>query len=177
MCSGSDAVKTVISPITAVPTILGSLFKPPQMPDVVRTDPVADQAKTETDAAQAAQNASLQQKRSARRNSLLSAAGAVGDTSAPAPRRRPCTANRTSGADHVRRNRRQSRSNKVIVGSGGDAPVVGQPDTAKTQIGDSGAAAVVGQKRKPRSLLSGTALGDSSAAPVAAVTAKPTLGG
>jgi hypothetical protein len=29
------------------------------MPDVVRTDPVADQKKTETDAAQAAQNARL----------------------------------------------------------------------------------------------------------------------
>jgi hypothetical protein len=57
------------------------------------------------------------------------------------------------------------------------SPVVGQPDTAKTQIGDSGAQAVaVAQRRKPRSLLSGTALGDVSAAAVAGAGAKPTLG-
>jgi hypothetical protein len=68
--------------------------------------------------------------------------------------------------------------NKVTGGggSGGQAPVVGQPETAKTQIGDTGAPVAVG-KRKPRSLLSGTALGDTSTAQVAPVTAKPTLGG
>lgn len=52
---------------------------------------------------------------------------------------------------------------------------IGQPDTAKTQIGDTGAAGA--QRRKPRSLLSGAAIGDTSAAPIAVAGAKPTQGG
>jgi hypothetical protein len=81
MCSGSDIATAAISPIAAVPALGKALFTPPKMPDVVRTDPVADQKKTETDAAQGAQNARLLQRRAGKRNSLLSNAGAAGDTS------------------------------------------------------------------------------------------------
>lgn len=54
-------------------------------------------------------------------------------------------------------------------------PVVGQPDSAQTQIGATGVAAAL--RRKPRSLLSAAgALGDTSAAQTGTTYAKPTLG-
>jgi len=58
------------------------------------------------------------------------------------------------------------------------AVVVGQPETAKTQIGDSGAAAATATaKKKANSLLSAAgAAGDLGGASVAGATAKPTLG-
>lgn len=52
---------------------------------------------------------------------------------------------------------------------------IGQPDTAKTQIGDT-AAPMVAQKKKPRSLLSGAATGDTTSAAVTAAGAKAVLG-
>lgn len=55
-------------------------------------------------------------------------------------------------------------------------PVVGQPDSAQTQIGSAGVAAAL--RRKPRSLLSAAgALGDTSTASTGTTYAKPTLGG
>jgi hypothetical protein len=79
MCSGNDALNFVMPGVGLATSVL--MPKTPQMPDVVRTDPMADKAKADTDAAQQAQNARLLQRRSARRNSLLSNAGAVGDPS------------------------------------------------------------------------------------------------
>lgn len=67
--------------------------------------------------------------------------------------------------------------NRVGLAPGsGDAGTIGQPDTAKTPIGDTGQPAMVAQKRKPRSLLSGAATGDMSSGGVAATGAKATLG-
>lgn len=63
-----------------------------------------------------------------------------------------------------------------VVDKPKDVGTIGQPDTAKTQIGDSGAAQVLAQKRKPRSLLSGAAGGDTSSPTTAAPGAKATLG-
>lgn len=54
-------------------------------------------------------------------------------------------------------------------------PVIGQGDTVKTQIGDTGVAAAA--RKKPRSLLSAAGGGGDMSSAVAGVTyAKPTLG-
>lgn len=84
MCGSVGDIIT--APIKLAGAVVGGLAKslmpkPPQMPDVVATNPVADQAKLETDAAQSAQLAKLAARQRSRQNSLLSAAGAVGDTS------------------------------------------------------------------------------------------------
>lgn len=52
-------------------------------PDVAQQSPVADASAAETAAAQEAATRKLQQRRAARANSLLSAAGAAGDPSDP----------------------------------------------------------------------------------------------
>lgn len=87
MCSGGDAVKAVANPFVALAggttkAVLGAVLpKPPDMPQVVREDPAAQQTKIESDAAQAAQAKTLDQRRRARANSLLSKAGGLGDPS------------------------------------------------------------------------------------------------
>lgn len=51
----------------------------PKVPDVVAQNPLADQTAIDTQAAQEAQAATLDQRRRARSNSLLSAYGGAGD--------------------------------------------------------------------------------------------------
>lgn len=58
-----------------------------------------------------------------------------------------------------------------------EAVVVGQPETAKTQIGDSGATAITAAKKKANSLLSAAGpAGDLGGTVAAGTSAKPTLG-
>lgn len=80
MCKPAD----VISPLTL--GVSGAVLKTimpgaPDQPQVVREDPAAQQAKIESDAAQAAQANTLEQRKRLRANSLLSRAGGVGDPS------------------------------------------------------------------------------------------------
>jgi len=57
-----------------------------------------------------------------------------------------------------------------------DAMKIGQGDTAKTQIGDSGSSVVVA-KRKPNSLLSQAgAVGDKTGGVIGSAASKPLLG-
>lgn len=56
-------------------------MKPQQPPEVVRSNPVADDEAAKTKAAQDAQAATLASRQRARANSLLSRAGGAGDTS------------------------------------------------------------------------------------------------
>lgn len=80
MCNASDAGTALIAPMALGPAILSkNMLKQPDMPQVVREDPAAQQAKIESDAAQAAQGKTLEQRRRARANSLLSRAGGLGD--------------------------------------------------------------------------------------------------
>lgn len=88
MCNGANAFFKTIDPVfyPAVKAIgqgakgaINSLG-PKKGPDVVREDPVAQQAKLESDAAQSSQAQTLALRKRARANSLLSAAGGLGDT-------------------------------------------------------------------------------------------------
>lgn len=91
MCDASDAVAAGVGFMVGGPAgaavalggkqVMGSMMKKPQQPDVVREDPAAQQAKLESDAAQDAQFKTLEQRRRARANSLLSRAGGAGDQS------------------------------------------------------------------------------------------------
>jgi hypothetical protein len=154
-----------------------ALFKPPQMPDVVRTDPKADQAKTETDAAQAAQQARLLQ-RERRRNSLLSR------------RRRGRHVDRqTVDADRVRQ--AEPRGLTVCGGTVGELvnKTVGAVTGRRWPASPSSASP---RRRRPRSATRERPWPCNAQAPltsqrhgarryergaVAPVTAKPTLGG
>jgi uncharacterized protein YlxW (UPF0749 family) len=81
MCTGLE----IMGAISAAMSVMGALNKPKQQqqqqPEVVRTDPVADDLSAQTKAAQDAQAATLATRKRLRSNSLLSEAGAAGDNS------------------------------------------------------------------------------------------------
>jgi hypothetical protein len=143
MCKGSDVVSNPLgmaaAPISRQAAIGKALFTPPKMPDVVRTDPVADQKKTETDAAQASAERALLQRR-ARSATRSCRAGAAGDTSTADVSTPTVYGKPNLGADHVRRNRRRHpRSHRAGEQARRPGARRRPADTAKTQIGDSGA--------------------------------------
>lgn len=76
---------TIFAGIGAAASVAGALgvFGGKESPQVVQQTPLADNTAAETTAAQLASEKKLQQRRAARANSLLSAAGAAGDTTDP----------------------------------------------------------------------------------------------
>lgn len=85
MCLGPEvmtafqAFGAAASGLSALKTLTGS--KASAAPEIVRTDPVADETAAKTQAAQDAQAYQIEQKKRLRNNSLLSQAGAAGDLS------------------------------------------------------------------------------------------------
>lgn len=82
MCTGIEIVG-LIGTAVSVASSTGLLGGKKQAPQVIQQTPLADTTAAETTAAQLAQDKKLQQRRAARANSLLSAAGAAGDTTDP----------------------------------------------------------------------------------------------
>lgn len=80
MCaSGLEAFAFASAAASVAKTLVGT--KKPKQPKVVQADPVADEIAAKTKAAQEAQAATLEARRRARQNSLLSQAGAASELS------------------------------------------------------------------------------------------------
>ena len=81
MCTGILEAAQVFGAITSGASALKGFLGGTKQPDVVRTDPVADDAAAKAQAEQEAQAQAIEQKKKLRQNSLLSQAGAAGDLS------------------------------------------------------------------------------------------------